>query len=77
MTKPGFAPDSRTLSPRGSVPTNLTVLRQVEQTRESVTVGASDQAMLVDTEETGSHVQINHGYDSGLVAGVVTQESVA
>ena len=59
VTKPGFAPEVRTLSLRSNVPTNLTVLLQVEQTRESVTVGASDTAMLVDPEETGTHMQMN------------------
>lgn len=59
ITKPGFAPEVRMVSLRSSVPAHLAAVLQLQSTQESITVSASESALLVDPEETGTHIQMN------------------
>lgn len=61
ISKPGFSPEVRVLSLRSNVPANMVVLLQLEAARESVNVSASERTLLVDPEETGTHIQMNQG----------------
>lgn len=60
IEKEGFEPYQETLSLRTNVPRTISVRLVPSGVRESVTVSAAG-GLLVDPEETGTHVQMNQG----------------
>jgi outer membrane cobalamin receptor len=59
VLRDGFAPREQSLSLRSAVPTNLSVQLELASSNSSVTVAATEQDLLVNPEETGTHVQMD------------------
>jgi hypothetical protein len=55
----GFEPGRETLSLRTNIPTDLTIKLKLAGSADSVTVSAGEQDLLVNPEETGTHMQMN------------------
>lgn len=58
VRRAGFQPHAETVSLRSAVPVELNVRLALAASAESVTVTASSE-LLVDPEETGTHIQMN------------------
>jgi outer membrane cobalamin receptor len=56
---PGMERHEQIFSLRSNIPVHINVQLRLGGVAESVTVSASDRAMLIDPEETGTHVQMN------------------
>ncbi|MEJ5368159.1 MAG: TonB-dependent receptor [Bryobacteraceae bacterium] len=60
VEREGFEPHEETVSLRSNVPVEMVVRLAPAGVRESITVAAASE-LLVDPEETGTHVQMNQG----------------
>jgi hypothetical protein len=59
VQRAGFAPFQQSISLRSNVAFSLSVTMALSASTDSVTVAAADPGLLVDPEETGTHVQMN------------------
>ncbi|MBI5085320.1 MAG: TonB-dependent receptor [Acidobacteria bacterium] len=61
VSRAGFEEWRQNISLRSTVPFVLSAKLELAASAESVTVNAGESALLVDPEETGTHVQMNQG----------------
>ncbi|MBI5281456.1 MAG: TonB-dependent receptor [Candidatus Solibacter usitatus] len=61
VSKPGFQAWQQNISLRSTVPFVLITKLELAAASDSVTVNSGESALLVDPEETGTHVQMNQG----------------
>ncbi len=59
VTREGFQPWQETVSVRSNVPAVLSVKLSLAANSESVTVSAGNKELLIDPEESGTHMQMN------------------
>jgi TonB dependent receptor/Carboxypeptidase regulatory-like domain len=73
IVKPGFAGETQQIPLRSNIPVNLTIRMRLGEHLEAITVGASDSAILVEPEATGTRTELNAAAIERLPAAIGTR----